>query len=71
VPRTPSRVGPPGTYRLRIHVRGFMTAMLNGDPDEMFEHGAGPVAPQAVAAKSHRMRVADVVARRREPRRPE
>jgi len=48
-----------------------MTAMLNGDPDEMFEHGAGPVAPQAVAAKSHRMRVADVVARRREPRRPE
>jgi hypothetical protein len=35
-------VGPPGAYRLRVHVRSFMTAVLNGevDPDEMFAHGA-------------------------------
>jgi hypothetical protein len=35
-------VGPPGAYRLRIHVRSFLTAVLNGevDPDETFGHGA-------------------------------
>jgi hypothetical protein len=35
-------VGPPGAYRLRIHVRSFMTAVLHGevDPDETFGRGA-------------------------------
>jgi hypothetical protein len=36
------RVGSPGRYQVRIHVRSFMTAVLDGeiDPEDMFVHGA-------------------------------